>query len=233
MSYTVFFAVHSDYVSESRLLEALDQIARDFDESPQSMLCLLAGSVGGVTWFTFVCSVFRRDSAMAAGFFSDMLGLAGLDFAVMEWHDFLSSDVVFRHYHEGKIDLVIRSDGREIVISSGIVDPVIPPEGDAVIMGLRALDWSTKPAWKSIGTTSRMVVLRKERVKPERLVIEHRTKSSPKLPPVKVIRGMGEIGFSYWREHAKERHALKPIVEAPAKKKASEAATKKPSRSRD
>lgn len=217
MSYTVFFGIHSHHVSEARLLEALDQIAQDFDESPQSMLCLLAAPVDGVTWFTFVCSVFRRDAAMSAGFFSDMLGLAGLDFAVQEHHDFLSSDVVFRHYHEGKTDLVVRSDGGEVAITTGNVDPAIPREGDAVVVGLRTLGWSTNPAWKSIGATSRMVVLRKDRAKPERLVIEQRTKSSLKLPPVKVIRGLGEVGFSYWRDHAQERFPLKPVVEAPAK----------------
>ncbi len=217
MTYTVFFGIHSNHVSEARLLEALDQIAQDFDESPQSMLCLLAEPVDGVTWFTFVCSVFQRDAAMAAGFFRDMFGLARLDYAVMEYHDFFSSDVVFRHSHEDKTDLVVRSDGGEVAITTGNVDPAIPREGEAVVIGLRTLGWSTNPAWKSIGATSRMVVLRKDRAKPERLVIEQRTKSSPKLPPVKVIRGSGEVGFSYWRDHAQERFPLKPVAEVPAK----------------
>lgn len=217
MPYSVFFGVNSDRVSDARLLDVLDDIASTFDESPQTMLCLLGEPLEGVTWFTFVCSAFRRDAAMAAGFFRDVMGLAGIDFVVHEQDDFLLSDFVFRHYHNQQIDLVVRSNGGEVAVTTGAIDPEIPREGNAVIMGLRALGWSTRPLWEKIGTTSRMVVLRKERVKPERLVIEPRTKTSPKLPPVKVIRGSSEIGFSYWREHATERFPLKAVAAIPKK----------------
>jgi hypothetical protein len=221
MRHTVFYGFHHAHVSEERFLRALASVTRDFDESPRSMLCLLAEPVGDVTWFTFVCSVFKRDAAMAAGFFRDMFCQDLPDFAVHERDDILTSDYVFRHYKEGRIDLEVRSDGREVAITKGTIDPAIPREGDAVHLGLRALGWPTERVWQDM-EAKRAVVLREEAARKAPLVIEPRAKKgAPRLPPVKVIRGYGEIGFSYWRDHAAERFPLRAVKEEAGAQKAS------------
>lgn len=205
MSYRVFYGVHRAHVSDAALLDALAQVARDFDASPQSMLCLLAEPEGDVTWFTFVCSSIGQGAEMAAGFFSDVLADALPDLVVIERHDVLANDVVIRRFQGGETSLEVRSDGGEVIVTRGALGASVPREGDAVLAGLRALGWPTAPAWERIGARSREVVLRRGGAPATPLSIEARAKGSSRVPPVGVIRGQGEAGFDAWRERAGER----------------------------
>jgi hypothetical protein len=204
MEPAVFFGVRSKTVSDKQLLAALSEVARDFDDDPKQMLCLLTPP-GDTRWFTFVCSSLGKDRVMMADFFQEVLAPLLPELCVQQADERLRNQLLFRRFEGGQLRLEVRSDGRNVAVTRGEVAASIPREGDATHFGLLASGFTTEPLWKQLERPTHQVKLRPYAPK-RALKIEAHT---GRLPPVRAQRGSHEIGFDYFLERALEKFPLK------------------------
>jgi hypothetical protein len=197
----ILFAVPQ--AQKSKWLATLAAIAKDFDESPTSMMCVLGPVADGTQWLTFRASQWAPGQGLACGFFEDVFMLAKRDFVIWQ-RDPLGSGIEVRRYKAGKLDLHVCSDGSEIAVCHGKVAAKVPRTGDLETFGLAALGWKGPVPWGGFGTRSDRVVLRAA----GKVVAKPKVEKGGTVPPKIGIVPADASGFGYWRERAKETFSV-------------------------
>ena len=108
----VAYGVPARSVSEAQLREALRSVAANFDASPTRMHAVL-GPPGPIRWFSFACTVFRRDFALAQDHFSEVMEI-DLDELLVAVRHYGDEPALFEHRRRDGRGLTLARNGDTI-----------------------------------------------------------------------------------------------------------------------